>query len=120
MIRGAGPEARSKDGGPVVSDADRGPTVRGGPFQRLIGAGAVVELALLVVVHHEQAQGRVVGVVGELQHRDVAVGVARGEDGPAARAVPDAYGLLGTVVEVVGFGLVGDGPAVDAAGVGER
>ena len=79
-----------------------------GSLERLLGAGRVVELALGVVVQDEQAQGRLVRVLGEVEHRDVAVRVAGGEQRPAAGAAPDADRLLRAVVEVVGLGLVGD------------
>ena len=67
---------------------------RGGLLQRLLGAGGVGELALGVVVEHEQAQRRRSSRLGELEHRDVAVGVAGGEQRPAADAAPDAHRLL--------------------------
>ena len=89
-----------------------------GSLERLLGAGGVVELALGVVVEDEQPQGRPVGVLGELEHRDVAVGVAGGEQRPAAGAAPDAHRLLGPVVEVVGRRRVGDRAAALVAGVG--
>ena len=91
-----------------------------GPFERLLGAGRVVELAVGVVVQDEQAQRRLVRVLRELEHRDVAVRVAGGEQRPAAGAAPDADRLLRAVVEVVGLGLVGDRAAALVAGVRER
>ena len=39
---------------------------RGGLLERLLGSGGVGELALVVVVQDEQAQGRLVGVLGEV------------------------------------------------------
>ena len=91
-----------------------------GSLECLFGAGGVVELALGVVVQDEQAQGRLVGVLGELEHRYVAVGVAGGEQRSATGAVPDADRLLRTVVEVVDLGLVGDRATAVVAGVRER
>ncbi len=46
--------------------------------------------------------------MGELEHRDVAVGVAGGEERAAARPAPDPDRLLRPVVEVVGLSLVRD------------
>ena len=82
-------------------------TVRGvgRPFERLLGARRVVELALGVVVQHQQAQRRP-AAAGEAQHRDVAVGVAAGDDRSAAGAAPDADRLHRSVVEHVGLGEV--------------
>jgi hypothetical protein len=39
----------------------------------LLRARRVVELALVVVVEEEQAKVRLIGVVGELEHRDISV-----------------------------------------------
>ena len=76
-----------------------------GPFEGLLGAGGVVELALGVVVEDEQAKRRLVGVLGEVEHLDVAVGVARGEKRPTTGAAPDPDRFLRAVVEVVGLAL---------------
>jgi len=46
------------------------------------GAPDVVELAVGVVVQDEQPEERFVGVPGEVQHLDVAVGVPGGEHSP--------------------------------------
>src|SRR4051812_3994824 len=46
---------RSEDALPVVPDAGDGPAVRGRSLEGLLGAGGVVELAIGVVVKHEQA-----------------------------------------------------------------
>src|SRR6478735_4517872 len=70
-------------------------------------------------MQNEESQGGPVGVVGELQHRGVAVGVSRSEHRASADPVPDPYGLLRTVVKVVELGLVGDGAPVVVAGVAE-
>src|SRR3954452_15178118 len=62
--------------GPVVADAYDRPALAVGSFERLLGAGGVVELALGVVVEEEQAQEWPVAVLREVEHRDVAVRVA--------------------------------------------
>src|SRR3954471_11476298 len=61
---------RSEDGVPVVADADDRPTLVGGSPERFLGAGGVVELALGVVVEHEQAQRRPVLALAEVEHLD--------------------------------------------------
>ena len=59
-------------------------------------------------------------MAGELEHRDVAVGVAGGEQWPAADAAPDADRLLWAIVEVVGLGLMCDRATTLVADVFER
>ena len=59
-------------------------------------------------------------MLGELKHRQVAVGIAGRQDWPAAGAAPDPDRLLRAVVEIVGLGLVGDRAATVVAGVLER
>ena len=68
----------------------------------------------------EQTEGRLVLARGEFEHRDVSVRIAGGEHGPAADATPDPDRLLGTVVEVIGLGVVRDRPATVAARVPQR
>src|SRR3954463_15369980 len=78
----------SEDAGPVILDADDRPTVGGGLVERLLGSCGIGELALGVVVQDEQAQERLVAVLAEVQHRDVAIGVAPRQQRPAARSTP--------------------------------
>jgi hypothetical protein len=52
---------------------------------------------------------------GEIEHRDVAVGVPGGEQRSAADAAPDADRLLRAIVEVVGLSLMGDRAATIVA-----
>jgi hypothetical protein len=85
----------------------------------MLGPNPVVELSLCVVMQEEEPQGRPVGVVGELQHRRIAIRVAGREERASADLVPDPHRLLRAVVEVIGLGLVGDGAALVVAGVGE-
>jgi hypothetical protein len=59
-------------------------------------------------------------MLGELEHLAVAVGVAGGEQGPAAGAAPDPDRLLGPVVEVVGLRLVRDRAAIAVAEILQR
>src|SRR5690606_21601109 len=116
---GPGP-GRSEDRRPVVRDADDGPALAAGLPERLLGAGRVVELPLGVVVPDEQAQERPVLLPREVEHGDVAVRVADGEQRPAARAAPDPDRLLRAVVEVVGLGPARDRAAAIVGGVLER
>src|SRR4051794_20126822 len=81
--------ARLEGRGPIASHADGRPPVPAGLRERLLRAAGVGELALGVVVDYEQAQVRLVVVPGEVQHRDVAVGVPGGEQRSAAGAAPD-------------------------------
>src|SRR4051812_29203186 len=111
---------RSENGGPVVLDADDGPAGGLRSFECLFRAGCVVELALCVVVADEQAQTRLVGMLAEVEQRDVAVRVPASKKRAAARATPDPDRLLWAVVEVVGLGLVPDRAAVVVARVLER
>jgi hypothetical protein len=96
-----------KDGGPVVLDTDHGPPIGLSLAERLLRTRGVVELALGVVMQEEEPQCRPVGVVGELEHRRVAIRVAGREQRASADPVPDPHRLLRAVVEVVGLGLVG-------------
>src|SRR4051795_9716844 len=91
----------SKDLVPVVLDADYGPTVRGGALERLLGTACVGEFAISVVVKNEEPQVRPVVVLREIQHRDVAVGVACSENRASAGAAPDPDRLLRAVVQGV-------------------
>src|SRR4051794_33510719 len=101
-------ESRLEDRGPVVFYADHRPAIRGRVLKRLLGAGGVGEFPRGVVVQDEQAQERLVGMPAELEHGDVAVGVAGGQQWPATDPAPDADRLLRAVVEVVGFRRVRD------------
>src|SRR3954471_14184891 len=56
----------------------------------------------------------------ELEHRDVAIGIADGEERSAPGPAPDPDRLLWAIVEVVGLRLVRDGAAVTIARVLER
>lgn len=105
--------------GPVLPNTDHGPPVGFGSSECLLTTAGVVELALGVIVEYEEPQCRLVGVVGELEHWDVAVGVPGREHWPSAGAVPDPDRLLRAVIEVVGLALVGDGSPALVAGVGE-
>ena len=67
--------------------------------------GDVIELARLVVVEQEQPQRRPVLAAGELQHLDVAVRIAEGQDRPAADAAPDATGFIGPSSKTSGFAM---------------
>ena len=85
-----------------------------------VSAPAVyVELALGIVVQHEQPQRGTILPAGVAEHRDVAVRVAGGEDRTLADAAPDANRLDRPVVEEVPRRLVRDGAAVLVVGVGE-
>jgi hypothetical protein len=64
------------------------PSARG-PSERILGAGRVVELAAVVVVEHQESQGRARRTAGEAQHGDVTVGVAGGDHRSPADAAPD-------------------------------
>src|ERR1039457_5591847 len=119
-IAGGSRRRLSEDGGPVVLHADDRPAALLGAFQRLLGTARVVELAPAVVVADEQAKGRLALMVGELEHRDVAVRIARGEERPAAGPAPDPDRFLRAIVEIVAFGLVRDRAATVVAGVLER
>ena len=70
-------------------------------LERALGALAVVELALRVVVEDEQAERRPVLPAREAQHRNVAVRVAGRDDRPASDPTPDPYRLDRPVVEHV-------------------
>ena len=59
-----------KDGRPIVLDADYGPTFVACSFERLLGAGRVVELTLGVVV--EQGEPVDLEVAQQLDHWQVA------------------------------------------------
>ena len=111
MARGPGGASSTLDGQKTVVQSFLMLTTvqpsRFGSLERLLGAGGVVELALGVVVEEEQAQRWACRRAGEVEHRDVAVGVAGGEQRAAAGAAPDADRLLGPVVEVVGLGACG-------------
>src|SRR6185436_20636631 len=61
-----------------------------------------------------------VPVLGEVEHLDVAVGVAGGEHGSSSDAGPDVHRLLRPVVQVVHGRLAGDHTAELAGGVRER
>src|SRR3954452_12318200 len=115
-----GPRAALEHGLPVVLDADDRPAVGDCLVERLLGPGGVRELALAVVMQDEQSQRWLVAVLGEVQHRDVAVGVTARQQRPAAGAAPDADRLLWAVVEVVGLWLVRDRSSAVVAGVRER
>ena len=81
--------------------------------QRVLGAVVVRELAVAVVVAHEQPERRPVGAAGVAQHGDVAVRVATGHHRPPSDAAPDAHRLLGPVVEELDLRLVDEiGPVV--------
>src|SRR5436305_9770919 len=84
-LRNSAPERRRRgvleNGGPVVLDADDRPPELVGVFECLFGSAGVVELALVVVVEHEQADAWLVRMLGVFEHRNVAVGVAGGEGG---------------------------------------
>src|SRR4051794_4679423 len=73
-----------EDGGPVVLDADDRPTFGVGLLEGLLGTAGVVELAVGVVVEQEQGEEWAVLMPREFEHRNVAVGVACGEQWPAA------------------------------------
>ena len=60
------------------------------------------------------------GWLAEIQHLDVAVGVAAGHHRPATDAAPDADRLLRPVVQIVRLGLVRDRAAAFVGGVLER
>src|SRR3954447_1345915 len=100
-----------EDARPVVLDADDCPGVRVRALQGELCAARVVELALVIVVAHQQLEERLVLLPREIQHRDVAVGVARSQQRSSPDAAPDTDWLLWPVVEIVGFRLVGDRPA---------
>ena len=110
----------AEHGRPVVLDAHDRPALRGRRLQRALGAGGVGELALRVVVQHEQPERRTILAAGVAQHRDVAVRVAAGDDRAPPDAAPDPHGLDRAVVEDVRRRLVGDGAAVLVVDVGER
>ena len=59
-------------------------------------------------------------MLGEIEHRDIAVRVASRQDPPAAGAAPDPERLLRAIIEVVGLGLVRDRATLVVAGVLER
>jgi hypothetical protein len=98
----------SEDGGSIVLDADDRPAALVGPLQCLPGAAGVIELALAVVMQDEQAKGRLVLMLGEIEHRDVAVRVASRQERPSAGAAPDPDRFLRAIIEIVGLGLMRD------------
>jgi len=87
-----------------------------GPRRRdagaLLGARDVVELAVRVIVQDQQPQARPPGLLGEGEHRDVAVGVAGRQQRPPADPVPDPHRLGGTVVQDIHLRLADDRAAV--------
>src|SRR5204863_69048 len=120
MYLGGAVQALREDGGPVVLDAGDGPAARVGPLERLLGPARVVELPLAVVVVHEHPKERRVLMLGELEHRDVAVRVTDCEDRSASGPAPDADRLLRAIVEIVGLCLVRDRATSVVAHVFER
>ncbi len=89
------------------------------PLEGILCAGHVIELALRVVVQHEQPETRL-ATTRELEHRDVTIRVAAGEVRPPADAAPDSDRLHGAVVEDVRFRLVDDRAALFVLLVAER
>src|SRR5262245_7398423 len=81
-----------EDGGPVVLPAHDRPTDLLRPREGRLGASAVRELALVVVVRDEQRERRA------LEHLDVHVGVAAREDGQPPGLGEDVLGLARTHV----------------------
>jgi hypothetical protein len=108
--------APPEDRVPVVRNADNSPVAFCSSFQGLFRAADVVELSVVVVVQDKQTEGGPVQLLGELRYRDVAVGVA-GEYGASPGSAPDAYQLLGPVIEGVGLHFVVEGAAVLATDV---
>ena len=49
---------------PVVLDADHGPAVGAGQLECLLGTHEVVELAVRIIVQHQQPQARPAGLLG--------------------------------------------------------
>src|SRR5690606_30443774 len=95
-----------KDRLPVVLHGDDDPAFRPGGIQRLVepadvAVAVVGELALGVVVVHDQPQASAIGARGPLQHLQIAVGVAEGRDRPAADELVDRDRLAGAVVEKI-------------------
>jgi hypothetical protein len=86
----------------------------------LLGTTRVVELALGVVVEDEQSKERLVGMLGEVEHRNVAIRVAGSEEGSAADTAPDTDRLLRAIVEMVGLRLARDLAAAFVARLLER
>src|SRR5207342_2685842 len=107
----------SEDRGPIVPDADDGPAIGARLRKRLVCAGRVRELALGVVVDDQQAERRLVIVLGELEHLDVAIRVAAGDDRSAPGPAPDPDRLLWSIVEVFRRGFVRDRAAPLVGGV---
>src|SRR5215217_237563 len=68
LDRGTAAPRWLEHGGPVLVDADHGPAVGAGQLEGLLGAAGVVELALGVVVQHQQPQPRPGRAAGELEH----------------------------------------------------
>ena len=119
-IRAALIPSGREDRRPVVLDADHRPALCLRPLQRVFRAGDVVELPVCIVVEDEQAEERLVGVLREVEHRNVAVRVAGGKERSAADTAPDPDRLLRAVVEDVGLRLAHDRAASVVARVVER
>ena len=105
-----------EDAVPVVLHADHRPAALPGLVEQRLGegadvrvrqavGGAVGELALGVVVQHQEAEARAVAGGGPFQHLAVAVGVAEGDLRPLADEEVDADRLAGAVVDEEGLGL---------------
>ena len=80
----------SEHGGPVVLDADDRPAVGLPPSRVPARRRSYSRTRARRRRGGRAGERRLVHVMGELEHRDVAVGVPGGEERPAAGAAPDA------------------------------
>ena len=71
----------SENSRPVVLHAGNCPALVMGSFESTLSTCNIVELALAVVMEDEQPQERLVWVLREVEHLDVAVGVASPKTG---------------------------------------
>src|SRR5215471_3396971 len=99
-----------KDSLPIGFHADDNPFLRHGLVERLVELAdrrlpVVGELALGVVVVHEEHQAPARPRLGELQHLQVAVRVAERGYRPAADRAVDAHRLARAVVDEIELGL---------------
>ena len=84
---------------PVVAHAHDCPFLLFGHPECFLGTGAVGHLPGIVVVMHEQAESREFFVAGKLEHGDITVGVAPGQDRSSSCAIPDQNRLLRPVID---------------------
>ncbi len=98
----------------VCLHADDEPVVLLGQGKRVLAAGVICVLALVIVVVQQETE------LGRLQHLDVTVGVAPGERRSEPGALEDVHRLARAVINRTADGCAPDQPAVAVLDDGRR